>query len=70
MTVGELVNDLTREAATLPDGMATKVVAWVRVKEAVGRLDVLEADTVQVGVRNNQPVAVITLDRHATKDTD
>ena len=68
MTVGDLVNQLTREASTLPQGMETRVVCWLRLREAVGLLDLLAPGTVQVGILGSEPVAVLTLDEHARKE--
>jgi hypothetical protein len=66
MTILELIKGLRKQAAKLPNGLESQVIAWVRVENA-GPASVLEVNAVQQGYRKIQggEVAVLTLDSPA-----
>jgi hypothetical protein len=64
MTIRELLSTLTLQAATLPKGIDSPVVAWVRVPNA-GESAVLEVSSVAQGYRQDQGGTVLTINLDA-----
>ncbi len=60
MTIQDLVLKLYDKAATLPKGIQTPVIAWVRVPNA-GESAVLEVSSVAQGFRQECGGVVLTL---------
>jgi hypothetical protein len=63
MTIFRLMADLKELAGSLPNGLHTQVVAWVRVPH-VGESAVLEVSDIQQGYRitHGGPIATLCLD--------
>jgi len=66
MTIDRLIRQLVELSDTLPDGLDSQVVAWVRVPQA-GDSAVLEVTQIQQGYRitHGGPIATLCLDSKA-----
>jgi hypothetical protein len=66
MTIDILIRQLVELSDTLPDGLDSQVVAWVRVPQA-GDSAVLEVSEIQQGYRitHGGPIATLCLDSKA-----
>jgi hypothetical protein len=66
MTIDKLIRQLVELSDTLPDGLDSQVVAWVRVPQA-GDSAVLEVTQIQQGYRitHGGPIATLCLDQKA-----
>ena len=66
MTIDRLIRQLVELSDTLPHGVDSEVVAWVRVPQA-GESAVLEVSEIQQGYRitHGGPIATICLDQRA-----
>jgi hypothetical protein len=66
MTIDKLIRQLVELADTLPRGVDSDVVAWVRVPQA-GESAVLEVSEIQQGYRitHGGPIATLCLDQKA-----
>ena len=66
MTIDKLIRQLVELADTLPNGVDSDVVAWVRVPNA-GESAVLEVSEIQQGYRitHGGPIATLCLDSRA-----
>jgi hypothetical protein len=66
MTIDKLIRQLVELSDTLPDGLDSQVVAWVRVPNA-GDSAVLEVTQIQQGYRitHGGPIATLCLDSRA-----
>jgi hypothetical protein len=66
VTIDKLIRQLVELADTLPDGLDSQVVAWVRVPQA-GDSAVLEITQIQQGYRitHGGPIATLCLDSKA-----
>ena len=63
MTIDHLIRQLVELSDTLPDGLDSQVLAWVRVPQA-GDSAVLEVTQIQQGYRitHGGPIATLCLD--------
>jgi hypothetical protein len=66
VTIDKLIRQLVELSDTLPDGLDSQVVAWVRVPQA-GESAVLEVSQIQQGYRitHGGPIATLCLDSKA-----